>query len=141
MLPEERISIRVETEVMAPITKVWMIWNDPAYITKWYNASDDWHAPFAENNLKVGDQFKIRMAAKDGSVEFDFIGVYTLIKEHEQIEYRIEDGRKVSVSFNDLGKSTKVIEVFEAENVHPPEVQKGGWQAILDSFKKCVESN
>ncbi len=133
--------ITVETEIMAPISKVWKLWNDSAFITQWYNASDDWHAPFAENNLTVGEQFKITMAAKDGSAKFDFVGVYTSIKEQELIEYKIEDGRKVRVSFSDTGKSTKVVEAFEAENIHPHEVQRGGWQAILDNFKKCVESN
>ena len=137
----DKISITVETEIEAPVDKVWRVWTDPAFIMQWCHASDDWYAPHAENKLLEGAGFKTTMSAKDGSVSFDYEGVYRRIKELELIEYEIADGRKVKVAFIDSGKFTTVIETFEAENIHPIEMQKGGWQAILDNFRKCVESN
>ncbi len=137
----DKISISVETEIEAPVDKVWRVWTEPAFIMQWCHASDDWHAPYAENKLLVGAGFKTTMSAKDGSVSFDFEGVYTNIKEYELIEYKMSDGRMVKISFVNSGKVTKLIETFEPENIHPPEFQKAGWQAILDNFKKCVEAN
>jgi uncharacterized protein YndB with AHSA1/START domain len=134
-------TITVNTTINAPVEKVWKMWNDPSHITKWCNASDEWHAPYAENDLKTGGKFKTTMAAKDGSMSFDFEGVYTKVNENEQIEYSLGDGRKVSVNFDGNAKETKVTETFEPEKTNPEEMQRGGWQAILDSFKKYVESN
>ncbi len=131
----------VETAIKEPIEKVWKYWTEPKHITRWYNASDDWHAPYAENDLRVDGKFKTTMAAKDGSVSFDFEGVYTNIKEYKVIEYTINDGRKVKITFSGQGDETKVIETFETENINPHEVQRGGWQAILDNFKKYTEAN
>ena len=133
-------TITVETTVLAPIKKVWCYWTEPCHITKWCFASDDWQAPYAENDLKVKGKFKTKMAAKDGSTGFDFTGVYTRIEKHKAIEYTIPDGRKVKISFSDLGSETKVIESFDPENENPFEMQKGGWQAILDNFRKYAEA-
>jgi uncharacterized protein YndB with AHSA1/START domain len=133
-------TITVETAVKAPIEKVWSYWTEPKDITQWYNASDDWHAPYAENDLQVNGKFKTTMAAKDGSAGFDFEGVYTKIVRHKSIEYTIPDGRKVIISFSNLGTVTKVVESFEAETVNSFEMQKGGWQNILNNFKKYSES-
>jgi uncharacterized protein YndB with AHSA1/START domain len=133
--------ISVETSVKAQVDKVWKYWTQPAHITKWYNASADWHAPFAENDLRVNGKFKTTMAAKDGSVSFDFEGVYSKIEEYRIIEYTIIDGRKVKITFSNKDGETKVIEKFEAENIHPLDIQKGGWQAILDNFKEYTEVN
>jgi uncharacterized protein YndB with AHSA1/START domain len=132
--------ITVETTVKAPIEKIWSYWNEPEHIIKWYFASDDWQAPFAENDLWVNGKFKIRMAAKDGNSSFDFEGVYTKIVKHERIEYTIPDGRKVIITFSGRGGDTKVVESFDAETVNQYELQKGGWQAILNNFKKYTES-
>jgi uncharacterized protein YndB with AHSA1/START domain len=133
-------TITVETAVKAPLEKVWSYWTDPKHITQWYNASDDWHAPYAENDLHVNGKFKTTMAARDGSAGFDFEGVYTKIVRHKSIEYTIPDGRKVVITFSDLGSETKVVESFEAETENSYEIQKGGWQNILDNFKKYSES-
>lgn len=132
--------ITVKTTVHAPIEKVWKYWTEPEHMTKWSHASDDWHTPYAENDLRVGGKFVSRMEAKDGSFGFDFGGVYDEVKLHEVIAYTMGDGRKVKVVFHDQGDETEVIETFEAESENPPEIQQQGWQAILDNFKKYVDS-
>ncbi len=133
-------TIKVETAVKAPVEKVWSYWTEPKHITKWYYASDDWHAPYAENDLKVNGKFKTKMAAKDGSTGFDFEGVYTKVLKHKVIEYTIPDGRKVKISFHDKGTETKVVESFETESVNSLDLQRGGWQSILNNFKRYTES-
>ena len=133
-------TITVETTVNAPIEKIWSYWTEPDHITRWYYASEDWQAPYAENDLKVKGRFKTKMAAKDGSAGFDFEGVYTKVLKHKSIEYTIPDGRKVIISFSILGNGTRIVESFEAEKDNSNELQKGGWQAILNNFKKYSES-
>lgn len=132
--------ITVETTVKSPIEKTWMLWTSPEHITKWNNASDDWHTPRAENDLRVGGKFLLRMEAKDGSFGFDFEGVYDQVKTNELISYTMSDGRKTTITFSTLGNETKVTETFDAENQNSIEMQRAGWQAILDNFKKYVES-
>jgi uncharacterized protein YndB with AHSA1/START domain len=132
-------AITVETTVKAPVEKVWKFWSEPVHITKWNNASDDWHTTHAENDLRVGGKFASRMEAKDGSFGFDFDGVYDAVRENEYIEYTLGDGRKVKIDFLDQGNETKVVETFEPENTHSIEMQRGGWQAIMDSFKRYTE--
>lgn len=139
MESSNQITITVETTIKAPVEKVWEFWTKPEHITQWCQASDDWHAPYAENDVRVGGKFKTTMAAKDGSMSFDFEGVYVNVEQHKHIEYLIADGRKVSISFAKEGNETSVVESFEAENENSPEMQKGGWQAILDNFKKYSE--
>ncbi|HZE83578.1 MAG TPA: SRPBCC family protein [Puia sp.] len=134
-------TVTVENTVKAPVEKVWTLWSGPEHITKWNNASDDWHTPRAENDLRTGGKFSARMEAKDGSFGFDFGGVYGKVVPNELIEYTIGDGRKVVVQFSSKGNETKIVETFEAEGTNPIEMQKGGWQAILDSFKKYAEAN
>ena len=134
-------TITVENTVNAPVSKVWDYWIKPEHITKWNNASDDWHTPWAKADFREGGTFTARMEAKDGSMGFDFGGVYDVIRPNEYIEYTIGDGRKVKVSFSSQGNATKVTESFEAENTNSEELQRGGWQAILDNFKKYTESN
>lgn len=137
----EKTAITVEATVKAPVEKVWRTWNEPQSIMKWCNASDDWHAPYSENDLRKDGKFKTTMAAKDGSFSFDFEGIYSAVTENKLIEYTIADGRKVRIVFTPLGNETKVTETFEAEGTHSVEMQRGGWQAILDNFKKYTESN
>lgn len=132
--------ITVEATIKAPVEKVWEFWNEPKHITKWCQASDDWHAPYAENDLQTNGKFKTTMAAKDGSFSFDFEGVYTSVEKHKAIEYTMADGRKVQILFSGQGNETKVVETFEAESTNPEEMQRGGWQAILDNFKKYTEA-
>jgi uncharacterized protein YndB with AHSA1/START domain len=135
-----KTTITVEATVKAPVEKVWKYWTEPKHITQWCQASDDWHAPHAESDLRKDGKFKTTMAAKDGSMSFDFEGVYQTVQENKVLEYTIADGRKVSVTFSAKGNETKIVESFEAENTHPLEMQRGGWQAILDNFKKYTES-
>ncbi len=131
--------ITVSTVINAPVGKVWNTWNGPEHITKWCQASPDWHAPYADNDLRVDGTFKTTMAAKDGSFSFDFGGVYTSVEPHKLIAYTMGDGRKVKVVFEDQGTSTRIIETFDPEDTNPIEMQQGGWQAILDNFKKYTE--
>lgn len=137
----EKTSITVKATIKAPVEKVWKFWNEPEHITQWCAASDDWHAPKAESNLRTGGKFSTTMAAKDGSMSFDFAGVYDQVQEHKLIAYTMSDGRKVSVAFAANGNETNVTETFEAESINPIEMQRGGWQAILDNFKKYTEAN
>ena len=129
----------VQATVQAPIGKVWDYWTEPVHIMKWNQATEEWHAPKAENDLRVGGKFLTRMEAKDGSMGFDFGGVYDTVKVHEEISYTMEDGRKVEVIFVNQGNETKVMETFDAESTHPVEMQQAGWQAILDNFKRYTE--
>jgi len=140
MTTTSRTAITVEATINASIEKVWTCWNEPDHITKWCQASDDWHAPYAENDLRTGGKFKTTMAAKDGSFSFDFGGVYTNVEHHARIEYDMEDGRKVKIVFTPAGNETTVTETFDAETENPIEMQRGGWQAILDNFKKHTEA-
>jgi uncharacterized protein YndB with AHSA1/START domain len=133
--------VTVQAVIQAPVAKVWSYWNEPVHITKWNQASEDWHSPRSENDLRVGGKFVTRMEAKDGSMGFDFGGTYDAVNLHEFISYTMGDGRKVNVTFVDQGKETKVIETFDAENTHPVEFQQAGWQAILDNFKTYTEQS
>ena len=141
MTTNEKTSITVESTVKAPVEKVWKYWNEPDHIKKWAFAMDSWHAPYSENDLKTNGKFKTTMAAKDGSVSFDFEGVYTDVELNKRIEYVMADGRKVKVMFDSKGKETKVTETFDAEGEHSIEQQRSGWQAILDNFKNHTENN
>ncbi|MGN6294946.1 MAG: SRPBCC family protein [Chitinophagaceae bacterium] len=132
--------ITVEAVVKAPVEKVWKSWTEPEHIMNWCHASDDWHAPAATNDIRTGGTFSTTMAAKDGSYSFDFGGVYDNVKDHELIQYTMGDGRKVEVIFTREGNDTKVVETFEAEGTNPLEMQRSGWQAILDNFRKYTES-
>jgi uncharacterized protein YndB with AHSA1/START domain len=140
METQEKTIITVENTIDAPVEKVWECWTKPEHITQWNNASDDWHSPRAENDLRPGGNFVYRMEARDGSFGFDFGGTYDVVRKNEYIEYTIGDGRKVKVTFSGKGNSTKIVESFEAENINSVEMQKGGWQAILDNFKKYTEA-
>ena len=136
----EKAIITVQTIVNAPIEVVWKIWTTPEDIIKWNSASDDWHTPRAENDLKDGGVFNYRMEAKDGSMGFDFEGVYEKVIVNKQINYILGDGRKVNIIFSSADNKTHVIEDFEAESINSIELQRNGWQAILNNFKKHVEA-
>ena len=134
-------TLTVETTVAAPVEKVWDYWTKPEHITKWNNASPDWHSPRATNDLRTGGSFSCRMEAKDGSMGFDFGGVYDTVTLHDQIAYTMGDGRKVDIRFIPAGNSTRVVEKFEAEATNSLEMQQGGWQSIMDNFKKYTEES
>jgi uncharacterized protein YndB with AHSA1/START domain len=133
-------TITVKSTIHAPINKVWKCWTDPVHIVNWNHASDDWHTPHAENDLRVGGKFSYTMAAKDGSFSFDFWGNYTDIQEHENLTIKLGDDRNLQISFASDGDITHVTETFDAEDQNPVELQQTGWQAILDNFKKYTEA-
>ncbi len=138
---QNREVITVETTVNAPVEKVWEYFSLPKHIMQWNNASDDWFTPSSENDFKEGGKFVNRMEAKDGSMGFDFTGAYQKIIQNEYIEYTITDGRSVKIKFMPEGEGTKITESFDAENSNSIDMQKKGWQSILDNFKKYTENN
>ncbi len=135
-----KTKITVDATIAADVAKVWDAWTKPEHITKWNFASDDWHCPKAENDLRVGGKFTSRMEAKDGSFGFDFEGIYDEVSDWEKITYTMPDGRQATTDFDNLGESTKVTTTFDAERVNDVEMQRAGWQAILNNFKSHVES-
>ena len=133
--------ITIQTTVAAPIGKVWTYWTNPKHIVNWSHASEDWHTPFAENDLRVGGNFKSRMEAKDVSFGFDFGGTYDEVERHRRIAYTMSDDRSVQTDFYESDGSIEIIQTFDPETQNPVEMQRDGWQAILDNFRKYVESN
>ena len=133
--------ITVQNKINASIDKVWEFWTLPEHITKWSFASPEWHTPYAENDVREGGKFKSTMAAKDGSMSFDFGGEYTLIEKNKAIEYVLEDGRKVEITFAETPNGIELIQKFDPETQNPENFQQQGWQAILDNFKSYVEKN
>lgn len=131
--------ITVETTVRAPIDAVWRAWTTPEDIVAWNAASDDWHTTKATVDLRPGGRFSSRMEAKDGSMGFDFEGTYTRIEKPNLIVAQFGD-RSLEVSFAEVAGGTRVREVFDAEATHPEEMQRQGWQAILDRFARNVEA-
>ena len=131
----------VQAIIKAPINKVWEYWTNPAHIVHWNFASADWHCPNATNNLEISGEFHYLMAAKDGSVSFDFGGTYQAIEINKQIDILLGDGRKMEVSFEETTEGTQLTERFEPETMNAVELQKTGWQLILDNFKSYVNKN
>lgn len=131
----------VQAIIKAPINKVWDYWTNPTHIVHWNFASADWHCPKATNNLEVSGEFHYLMAAKDGSVSFDFWGTYQAIEINKQIEAILGDGRKMIISFEQNSEGTLITEQFEPETMNAVELQKTGWQLILDNFKSYVDKN
>lgn len=134
-----KTKITVSAEIVAPVNQVWTAYSSPRHIVKWNCASPDWHTPSAKNELEPGGSFSYRMEAKDGSMGFDFEGVFQKVEPNESICYVMGDGREVTVEFDDLNEKTRVIVTFDAEEMNSEELQREGWQAILDNFKKHVQ--
>jgi len=132
--------ITVSATVNAPMEKVWKAWTTPEDIMQWNNAADTWHTPAATNDFRPEGKFSYTMAAKDGSFSFDFWGTYDEIIPNELIKYTIGDGRKVEIIFKANGNTTDITENFEAEGTNSLEMRQGGWQAILNNFKKHAEA-
>ena len=133
-------TVTVETTVNESIDRVWKIWSDPEHIMQWNSASADWYTPHAENDLRTGGRFLSRMSSRDGTVAFDFSGTYDIVEFHKRIKYTMDDNRKVEVLFTTEEDKTRITETFEAENENSIELQKNGWQAILENFRKHVET-
>ncbi len=133
--------ITVSAEISADTKKVWEYYIQPEHITKWNFASDEWHCPSAENDLRSGGKLKSRMEAKDGSVGLDFEATYDEAIDQKKITYTMLDGRRATTDFENSDSKTKITIVFDAETQNSVELQQNGWQAILDNFKKYVESN
>jgi len=134
-------TITVEQDIHAPLEKVWSYYNEPQHITTWNAASADWHTPEATNDLRVGGTFNYRMEAKDGSQGFDLVGTYNEIVPDKKIAYTMGDGRKVSVEFSQKEGAVHITVTFDAEKINSLEMQRSGWQSILNNFKNYAESH
>lgn len=134
----ERTSITVETTVPVSPELAWAYWTEPKHIVEWNQASADWHTPRAENDLRVGGKFSSRMESRDGKYGFDFGGVYDAVEPYHTLNSTLGDERKVFVTFEPVASGTRIIETFEAESENTVELQRQGWQAILDSFCSYV---
>lgn len=132
--------ITINAIIHADLETTWEFYVNPEHIIHWNFASEDWHCPKAINNLKIGEKFVYSMAAKNGEMSFDFSGLYTEIIPFQRISYTIEDGRRVNIILEAQENNTLFTITFEAENIHPRELQQQGWQSILDNFKKYTES-
>lgn len=143
----ESNKITIQATVNAPIAKVWEYWNQPNHIKGWAFASETWEAPRAENDLRVGGKFMTRMQEKGTDNGFDFGGVYTNVIEYKTIEYDMSkelndvNSRHVKIDFEETPSGVKVTQIFDPETENPIEMQRQGWQTILDNFKKYVENN
>ncbi len=133
--------ITIEVNVATDRSKAWEYYTHPEHITKWNFASDDWCCPAAENDLKVGGKYKARMEAKDGSFGFDFEAIYDEVSIPEKFVYTMPDGRVVVTQFMEVDGNTEITTTFDAEDQNPVEMQRDGWQAILNNFKNYVEQN
>ncbi|WP_044199981.1 SRPBCC family protein [Dyadobacter tibetensis] len=131
--------IEISSEINGSIDRVWECWSNPEHITHWNFASDDWHCPKAENDLRVGGKYLSRMEARDGSIGFDFEAIYDEVVPYETINYTMADGRQAFIKFDRSGSFTTVTIRFDAESQNSIEMQRAGWQAILDNFRKYVE--
>ena len=137
---EEKESIRITVETTVPVSPelAWEYWTKPAHITQWNQASNDWHTPRAESDLRAGGRFSSRMESKDGKFGFDFRGIYDVVEPYRLLDSTLGDERKVHVTFTPVAAGTKIVETFEAEVENPVELQRQGWQAILDSYRRYV---
>jgi uncharacterized protein YndB with AHSA1/START domain len=132
--------ITISTIIRVAKEKVWDCYTLPEHIIRWNFATPDWHCPAAHNNLTPGGTYHARMEAKDGSFAFDFKATYQQIIPYDSFQFVMDDGRKVHFSLEESEAGTIVNIAFDAENVNPLEMQRQGWQAILDNFKNYTES-
>ena len=133
-------SITVTATINANAKKVWNYYTNPEHIVNWNFADPSWQCPKASNDMTIGGKYFARMEAKDGSFGFDFEAIYEEIKMGQSFTYSFGD-RRVTVEFKTLENQTEIIVVFDPENENPLEMQKEGWQAILNSFKNYTETN
>lgn len=140
MTTSERTKITVQVSVNAPLEKAWETWVKPKHIVNWCFASPEWHCPLSENDLQAGGNFKSRMEAKDGSFGFDFGGVYQEVVKHQLISYILDDTRTVRITFEEKDGKVLIVQTFEAEEENSIELQRKGWQAIMDNYKSYTEN-
>ncbi|NDC77955.1 MAG: activator of HSP90 ATPase [Chitinophagia bacterium] len=132
-------AIIVTTDIQAPLPVVWERWTNPAHVVHWNFASADWHCPAAESDFRNGGSFHYTMSARDGSFSFVLSGTFEEIVDGRSITLRLEDGRQVTTRFETADGKTRVIEAFEPETMNPEDLQRQGWQAILDNFRAYAE--
>ena len=132
--------IKIETHINVRVETIWNAYNSAEDIMQWNHASDDWHCTNSINDLRIGGKFKNRMEAKDGSVGFDFEGTYTNLEPFKKIAYIMPDGRQVEISFESKKTATDITVIFDAESENPIDMQRNGWQAILENFRSYVEN-
>jgi uncharacterized protein YndB with AHSA1/START domain len=133
--------ITIQAVVAADRQKVWDRYTQPEHITKWNFATDTWHCPAASNDMRIGGKYLARMEAKDGSFAFDFEAVYNEIVDGEKFTYTMPDNREIQVTFEQTDDKTRVTVTFDPENENPVDLQRSGWQSILDNFRKYAEGN
>ena len=134
-------TVQIETTIQIQVEKIWEYWTQPSHITQWNQADASWHCPKAENDLRVGGKFCSTMAAKDGSASFDFTGKHLEVDQFKAIKSILDDGRKMEVVFEKIDDTTtRVLESFDTEEENSVELQRSGWQSILDNFKKYSEN-
>ncbi len=137
--PMSASQIQIETVISAPVAKVWAFWTEPRHIIMWNFATPEWQCPSASNDLTVGGKYSARMEAKDGSFGFDFEAIYDEVIDQKKLVYTLGDGRKVTTNFEGLADTTRIITVFDADKENSEEMQRSGWQAILNNFKNYTE--
>lgn len=138
---QEEGKITVSCSVNAPLRHVWEQWTSPDAIAEWCHASDDWTVGAVSNDVRVGGRCSTVMRAKDDSASFDMAGVYTVVDEPYELVYTMDDGREVTVTFEQSGDEVEITETFDMEHENSAEKQREGWQAILNNFKIHVENN
>lgn len=138
--PMNSEKITIQSIINAKKKKVWDYYTLPVHIVNWNFADPSWHCPHAENDLRIGGRYSARMEAKDGSFGFDFEAIYKEIIDEKQFKYEF-DGREAAVIFKSLGDQTEVEINFDSETENPIELQKNGWQSILNNFKNYTEAN
>lgn len=132
--------IEISTSVAKPLSVAWDAYLLPELIVKWNFASPDWHCPSSSNDVRVGGIMKSRMEAKDGSFGFDFEATYTEVIPHKKLAYALGDKRNVEIYFSENAGKTDIKIAFDPETVNDVEMQRAGWQAILDNYRKHAES-
>lgn len=132
--------ITVHTSLNLPKSKAWEYYTNPKHIVNWNFADPGWHCPKAINDMKVGGIFNARMEARDGSFGFDFEVTYTEIKEGEGFTYEFGE-RLATITFDEKENTTEINVVFDPETENSIELQKNGWQAILNNYKNYTENN
>lgn len=134
-------TITLQITVAVSLETAWKYWTNPQHIQQWNFADPSWHCPAATNDLRIGGSFNYRMAARDGSFAFDFEGIYDAVEPEALIAYHLADGRSVRITFESTNDEQVIVtQTFDAETENPIDMQRAGWQAIMDNYKRLVEA-